>query len=146
MAAADGRFAPTITGSAAAGTTAVIVLGILLIAIGIAFSPLVEAVAVALFTAGVAGFATLVLRDVVPAVPRLPGTLLAIATLSLFWTMTLALAFASSALADASPIVTIPAMIRWHGSVNAFGFALPAVLALRLLEGGATASPSDPRA
>lgn len=62
-------------------------------------------------------------------------TLLAVAALSTCWTMALALAFAYSSLPGTPALVTIPEMIRWHGSVNAFGFALPALLAVRLLEG-----------
>ncbi|ELY79152.1 YndJ family transporter [Natrinema gari] len=134
LAGSDGRFSATITGRATAATTVVVVAGILLIAIGITFSPLVEVVAVVAFTAGVVGFALRTLRDVVPTVARLPGLLLAVAALSLCWTMALALAFAYSSLPGTPSLVTIPEMIRWHGSVNAFGFALPALLAFRLLE------------
>ena len=115
--------------------TVVVLLGIPLIAIGIAFSPLVEIVAVVVFPVGVAGFAVLMLRAVVPAVPRLPGALLTVAALSVCWTMALALAFGYSSIPGASVLVTIPEMVRWHGSVNAVGFALPALLAFRLLEG-----------
>ncbi|MBZ6495130.1 YndJ family transporter [Natrinema longum] len=134
LAGADGRFPATVAGRATAGTTVVVVAGILLIAIGITFSPLIEVVAVVAFTAGVVGFALRTLRDVVPTVARLPGLLLAVAALSLCWTMALALAFAYASLPGTAVLVTIPEMIRWHGSVNAFGFALPALLAFRLLE------------
>ena len=48
--------------------------------------------------------------------------------------MALAVAFAYSSLPGTSVLVTIPEMVRWHGSVNAFGFALPALLAFRSLE------------
>lgn len=130
----DGTFPATITGRTTAAAAVVIVVGILLIAIGITFSPLVEVVAVVAFTIAVAGFAIRILRDVVPAVARLPGLLLAVAALSICWTMALALAFASSSLPGTPALVTIPEMIRWHGSVNAFGFALPALIAFRLLE------------
>jgi len=130
----DGTFPAAITGRATAAATVVIVVGILLIAVGITFSPLVEAVAVIAFTIAVAGFAIRLLRDVVPAVTRLPGLLLAVAALSICWTMALALAFASASLPGTPSLITIPEMIRWHGSVNAFGFALPALLAVRLLE------------
>ena len=132
----DGRFESTIGGRIAAATTVVIVAGILLIAIGITFSPIVEVAAAAVFTVAVVGFAAIVLRKVVPTVPRLPGALLTISALSLFWTMALALAFAYGQLPGTDPIVSIPAMVRWHGSVNAVGFALPAMLAFRLLDTG----------
>ncbi len=130
----DGTFPATIAGRATAAATVVIVAGILLIAIGITFSPLVEVVAVVAFTVAVVGFAIRMLRDAVPAVPRLAGLLLAVAALSVCWTMALALAFASASLPGTPSLVTIPEMIRWHGSVNAFGFALPALVAFRLLE------------
>lgn len=132
VAAEYGRFETTIAGRVASASTVVIVAGILLIAVGITFSPLIEVVAVTVFTAGVVGFASVLLREVVPAVPRLPGALLALAALSVFWTM--ALAFAYSSLPGTQVLITIPEMVRWHGSVNAFGFALPALLAFRLLE------------
>lgn len=134
VAADGGGYPPTAAGRAAAAATAVIAVGILLIAIGITFSPSLEAVAVAAFSTAVVVFAVVVLRAVVPSVPRLPGALLALAAVSLCWTMALALAFAYSALPGTAPLVSIPTMIRWHGSVNAFGFALPALLAVRLLE------------
>lgn len=136
-----GAFAANGTGGVASAAgrvetaiTVVIVAGILLIAVGITVSTLVEAVAVALFATGVVGFAILVLVDVVPAVPRLPAVLLAVAALSLCWTMALALAFATSSLPGTPVLVTIPEMVRWHGSANAVGFALPSLLAFRLLE------------
>ncbi|WP_233710637.1 YndJ family transporter [Natronococcus pandeyae] len=134
VAAEDGRVETTVADHVAAASTVVIVVGIVLVAVGITFSPLIEVVAVAVFTAGVIGFASVLLREVVPAVPRLPGMLLALAALSVFWTMALALAFAYSSLPGTQVLVTIPEMVRWHGSVNAFGFALPALLAFRLLQ------------
>lgn len=134
-------FATTPIGRVWAATTAVIVVGILAVAVGIAFSPAVEVLAVAVFTTGVVGFAVLSLREVVPEVPRLPGALLIVASLSICWAMALALAFAYSVFPGTSVLVTIPEMIRWHGSVNAFGFALPALLTFRLLDDSATPSP-----
>ncbi|WP_254762357.1 YndJ family transporter [Natrinema marinum] len=134
VATGEGGFPPTAAGRAAAAVTAVIAVGILLIAVGITFSPLLEVIAAVTFSAAVVGFAVLLFRTVVPAVPRLPGALFALAAISLCWTMALALAFAYSALPDTASLVSIPEMIRWHGSVNAFGFALPALLALRSLE------------
>ncbi|ELZ16232.1 YndJ family protein [Natrinema thermotolerans] len=130
----DGGFPPTVAGRASAAVTAVIAVGILLIAVGITFSPLLEVVAAAAFSAAVVGFALCLLRTVVPTVPRFAGALFAVAAVSLCWTMALALAFAYSALPGTATLVSIQEMIRWHGSVNAFGFALPALLALRSLE------------
>lgn len=129
-----GRFGTDITGRVAVVTTLVIVGNVALIAVGITFSPLVEVVAVALFTVAVVGFAALVLRRVVPRLPRLPATLLTVASLALFLTMALALAYGYSAFPTTAPLVGIGEMVRWHGSLNAFAFALPALLAFRLLE------------
>jgi hypothetical protein len=95
---------------------------------------LLEVVAAAAFSAAVVGFALFLLRTVVPAVGRIPGALFAVAAVSLCWTMALALAFAYSALPGTPRVVSIPEMIRWHGCVNAFGFALPALFALRSLD------------
>ena len=129
----EGRFGTDPTGRVAVVTTLVIVANVALIAVGITFSPLVEVLAVALFTAAVGGFAVLVLRRVVPTVPRVPGALLAIASLSVLASMVLALAYGYSAFPPTGELVTIGEMVRWHGSLNAFGFALPALLAFRLL-------------
>ncbi|QLG49684.2 YndJ family transporter [Natrinema halophilum] len=129
-----GGFAPTAAGRVATASTLVIIVGIAMIAVGITFSPLIELLAVVCFATAVAGFAVLLVWAVVPAVPRLPGLLLTVASLSILWTMALALAFAVSSLPGTPSVVTIPEMLRWHGSVNAGGFALPAILAVRLLE------------
>ncbi|RQG93986.1 YndJ family transporter [Natrarchaeobius chitinivorans] len=137
----DGRFGSTIVGRTGAATTVVILVGIGLIAVGIAFSALLEAVAVLVFALAVVGFAVLWVRAVVPAVARVPGALLSVAALSVCWTMALALAFAYSSLPGTSVLITIPEMVRWHGSVNAVGFALPALLAFRLLEKERRPSP-----
>lgn len=128
------RFATGLAGRVGAATTLVVVVNVGLIAVGITFSPLVEVVAVALFTVAVAGFAALALARLVPTLPRLPAVLLTVALLTLFATMTLALAYGYSAFRPAVSLVGIGDMVRWHGHLNAFGFALPALLAFRLLE------------
>jgi hypothetical protein len=127
-------FGDDLAGRAAAAATLVVVGNVGLIAVGITFSPLVEVVAVALFTVAVAGFAALALVRVVPALPRFPGLLLSVAFLSLFATMALALAYGYAAFRPDVALVSIGGMVRWHGTLNAFGFALPALLAVRLLE------------
>lgn len=132
VAADDGHFGADFAGRVAAATTLVIIVNVALIAVGITFSPLVEVVAVTLFTVAVAGFAMLVLRDVVPTIARLPGVLLTVASLAVFVTMALALAYGYSAFPATAALVTVGEMIRWHGTLNAFGFALPALLAFRL--------------
>lgn len=134
VAGRDGRFGADVTGRIAAATTVVIVANLALIAVGITFSPAIEVVAVALFTVAVAGFAAVVLRSVVPTLPRLPGALLGLSAAVLFVTMGLALAYGYSAFPATGRLITITEMITWHGTLNAFGFAVPALLALRLLD------------
>jgi len=45
-----------------------------------------------------------------------------------------ALAYGYSAFPETGRLIDIGEMIRWHGTLNAFGFALPALLAVRRLE------------
>ncbi|WP_435152421.1 YndJ family transporter [Haladaptatus sp. DFWS20] len=127
-----GRFGSGIVGRAMAATTLVIVVNLALIAVGITFSPLVEVVAVAFFTVAVVVFALSILGAVVPRVDRIRGALLSVAAIAVVWTMALALAYGYSAYPGTPQLVTIDEMILRHGSVNAFGFALPALLAFRL--------------
>lgn len=129
----SGRFARDTAGYVGLGATLVIVVNLALIAVGITFSPTVEVVAVALFTVAVAAFGLLVFVRVVPGLPRGPGVLLGLATLAIVGTMALALAYGYSAFPATGELITISQMIRWHGTLNAFGFALPALLAFRLL-------------
>jgi hypothetical protein len=48
--------------------------------------------------------------------------------------MALALAYGYSAFRPSDALVGIGTMVRWHGALNAFGFAVPALLSLRLLD------------
>jgi hypothetical protein len=121
-------------GRLAAAALLVLVGNVALIAVGITFSPLLEVVAVALFTVAVAVFAAVALRRAVPRLPRLPAALLAVACCTLFASMALALAYGYSAFRPSDALVGIGTMIRWHGALNAFGFAIPALLAFRLLD------------
>lgn len=134
LAEPDGTFASDHSGRVAAATTLVIVVNLALIAIGITFSPLVEVVAAALFAVAVAGFAILILWQVVPTVSHVQGALLTVASLAIIVTMALACAYGYSAFPTTPEVISIGGMIRWHGSLNAFGFALPALLALRLAD------------
>lgn len=128
---AGGRFPPTVTGRIATVLTLLIIGNLAVIAVGITFSPMVEVLAVAAFTLAVAGFAGLVLRTVVPRLPRRARVLLTGAALTLFVTMTLAFAYGYSALPTTPILLTIGEMVQWHGILNAFGFALPSLLAFR---------------
>ncbi|MHC3379304.1 YndJ family protein [Haloarcula sp. H-GB5] len=110
----------------------VILVGPALIAAGIAFSPLVEVVAVTLFTVAVAAFGVVVLRRVVPVCPRLQGLVLGIAAVALPVSMALALGYGVSTFTGQSLGLTISTMVALHGSLNAFGFGLCATLGWRL--------------
>lgn len=134
LAGGDGRFDDGLAGRVAAAATLVIVVNLALIAVGITFSPLVEVVAVALFTAAVTAFALLVLRGVAPSLPPLSRALLSVASLTLVVTMTLALVYGYSAFPATGTLISIGEMVAFHGSLNAVGFALPALLAFRLLD------------
>ncbi|WP_276257551.1 YndJ family transporter [Haloglomus litoreum] len=131
---ADGDGFEGVAGRVGVAALLVLVGNIALIAVGITFSPLLEVVAVALFTVAVVVFAGLALRRAIPRLPRLPGVLLAVACCTLFASMALALAYGYSAFRPAEALVGIGTMIRWHGALNAFGFAVPALLAFRLLD------------
>ena len=128
-----GRFPRDPSGYVGLAATLTIVVNLALIAVGITFSPTVEVIAVGFFTVAVAAFALLVFGRVVPHLPRVPAALLGVATLSIVGTMALALAYGYSAFPATGELIGISRMIRWHGSLNAFGFALPALLAFRLL-------------
>ncbi|GCF13746.1 hypothetical protein Harman_16810 [Haloarcula mannanilytica] len=110
----------------------VILVGPALIAVGIAFSPLVEVVAVSLFTVAVAAFGVVVLYRVLPTCPRLQGLSLGIAAVALPVSMALALGYGLSTFTGRSLGLTISAMVALHGSLNAFGFGLCAMLGWRL--------------
>lgn len=127
----ESRLGDGLLGRTTRATTGVIVVNLALIAVGITFSPLVEVVAVALFTVAVAVFALAVLGSVVPTRRRVPGALLTVASLSVVGTMALALGYGYSSFTGET-VVTLDEMIRYHGRLNAFGFALPALLAFRL--------------
>jgi hypothetical protein len=131
--AGDGFEGPA--GQVGAAALLVLVGNIALIAVGITFSPLLEVVAVGLFTVAVAVYAALALGRAVPRLPRLPASLLTVACCTLFASMALALAYGYSAFRPSDALLGIGTMVRWHGALNAFGFALPALLAFRLLEG-----------
>ncbi|MDQ2073816.1 YndJ family protein [Haloarcula sp. H-GB4] len=110
----------------------VILVGPALIAAGIAFSPLVEVVAVSLFTVAVAAFGIVVLRRVVSTCPRPQGLALGIAAVALPVSMALALGYGVSTFTGQSLGLTISTMVALHGSLNAFGFGLCATLGWRL--------------
>lgn len=139
-----GQFGDDLAGRAFVVTTLVIVVNLALIAVGITFSPLVEVVAVAFFTIAVAVFAFMILARVIQQVTRIQGVLLAVAAIAILWTMALALGYGYSAYPGSSDLVTLSEMIVYQGVINAFGFALPALLAWRLATPASAAAPPSP--
>ncbi|EMA03742.1 YndJ-like protein [Haloarcula vallismortis] len=110
----------------------VILVGPALIAVGIAFSPVVEIIAVSVFTVAVAAFGVLVLWRVVPSCSRPQGVLLGVSAVALPVSMALALGYGVSTFTGRSLGLTISTMVALHGSLNAFGFGLCAMLGWRL--------------
>lgn len=128
----DGRLPSGLLGRTLGAATVVVIVNLALIAVGITFSPRVEVVAVAVFAAAVAALAGCILTGVVPLVGRLRGALLVVASLSVVATMALALAYGYSAYPGTRSLIDIGGMVRYHGTVNAFGFVLPGLLAWRI--------------
>lgn len=110
----------------------VILAGPALIAVGIAFSPLVEFVSVSVFTVAVAAFGVTVVRRVAPTCPRPQGVLLGVSAVALPASMALALGYGVSTFTGRSLGLTVSTMVALHGSLNAFGFGLCAMVGWRL--------------
>jgi len=102
----------------------VILAGPAIIAVGISFSPLVEVVAVGGFTVAVAMFGWHVLFSVAPTRPRRQAVLLAASAVALPASMALALGYGVATFSGIDLGLDIATMVRLHGSLNAFGFAL----------------------
>jgi hypothetical protein len=118
-----------------------IVLGMPLVAAGIAASPVLEMTGVVVFVTSLLALAGLLAFRVVPQVEhRTARALLAVSALSLTVTMPLAMAYGVGELLR-DPLVTIPEMVRWHGWINALGFAVPAALAWQLARPPALVRP-----
>ena len=110
-----------------------ILVGPAIIAVGISFSPLVEVVAVGGFTLAVAAFGLLVIVRVVPTLDVIPAALVAISALALPVSMVLALGYGVAAFSGTNPLgLSIGRMVSLHGSLNAYGFALCAVVGWRI--------------
>jgi len=119
------------------GTLWVVVVGPALVGLGIAFSPLVEVLAVAAFTAAVALFAGYALRLAVPGRPRPQVALLTAAALALPVSMALALGYGVATYTGIPLGLDVTTMVALHGRLNAFVFGLCSVVGWRL------APPSD---
>ncbi|MFW5942062.1 MAG: YndJ family protein [Chloroflexota bacterium] len=99
-----------------------------LVALGITFSVVIEAVATALATLSLLTLAAITLVRIVPQSAARKSVLLITASLSILFTMSFATAYAFGRLTGAWEL-SIPTMIEVHGWVNALGFVLPGLLA-----------------
>jgi hypothetical protein len=107
-----------------------------LIAAGfVAFGPL-QIVGAVLLTLGTYAYAWVVLRHVVPTVPRTAAWLLGASAGSVVVPMLLAVQWAVGANLG-TPALSIPAMAATHGVANAVGFCMLGVLGWRLAAAGA---------
>lgn len=115
------------------GLTGVVLIGPALIAIGISFSPLIEVLAVGGFTVAVAVLGGYVTVGVAPERPRLQGVLVAVSSLVLPVSMTLALGYGIETFTGYNLFgLSVSRMIVLHGSLNAYGFALLGTIGWRL--------------
>ncbi len=123
---------PALRGLAAVPVVGVVV-GVPLVAAGIAGSPALALVGAAVLTTGLAVFAGLLLA----AVPRIDGwparVLLALSSLAVLAGMALAVTWSWGQLTHTTP-VRLDTMIDLHGRLQAFGFALCGLLAFTLVD------------
>ena len=108
-----------------------VAVAVLLLAIGITFSPLVELLAAGLVVGAALLLATLLWRVASRTARITARWLLVLSGLSLAAGAALAILYALGEFTGAHWI-GIPRMIPWHGLTMAFGFALPALLGFRL--------------
>ncbi|HEY9840254.1 MAG TPA: YndJ family protein, partial [Candidatus Obscuribacterales bacterium] len=108
-----------------------VLAGIPLLALGIAFAPVLEVLSAAVFALSLATLALLWLRQL----PRLRRgrVFLTVASAAILFSMGFALTFALGEFLGRA-WVTIPQMARAHGALNALGFALPGLLAFWRLQ------------
>ena len=117
-----------------------IILGPVFILVGITFSPAVEVVSVGFFTVAVAAFSLCVLFRGLPGRPRGQQLLVGASAVSVVVSMGFALAFGLSEFGAASgvgslvggPLPSFSEMARYHGRLNALGFALLGAVGWRL--------------
>jgi hypothetical protein len=98
----------------------------------LALAPLVEFVSVSVFTVAVAAFGVTVVRRVAPTCPRPQGVLLGVSAVALPVSMALALSYGVSTFTGRSLGLTVSTMVALHGSFNAFGLGLCAMVGWRL--------------
>lgn len=114
------------------GVMACSLLGIPLLAMGIAFSPALEVLAGVVFALSLVGWAGLMLSIGLRQCRFwVSKALLAISALSIVWSMFWALSYAIATYFD-QVWVSIPQMGWRHGVFNVLGYALPALIALAI--------------
>ncbi len=121
-----GRFSRTLAGGLSAGSTAVFVLVLPLVAVAALEDAALGLAAVALLLLAGVALALALMTAVAPRVPPLPALLLAVTALSLAFALGLALVAATTDFVD------LRAMVVWHGTIGALGVAVPALVAFRL--------------
>jgi hypothetical protein len=113
------------------GATAAIISGPPLVALGfVALGPL-QVVGAVLLAGGLLVLSWVVLRHIAPIIGGAGRVLLTVSALAVVVPMLLAVQWALGSVVG-TPALAIPAMARWHGAVNAIGFALTGVLGWRL--------------
>jgi hypothetical protein len=111
----------------------VVAVGPAIIAVGISFSPVVELLAVGVFTAAVAVLGGYIALRIAPTRRRPQAVLLAASALALPVSMLLALAYGVTSFTGRGFAgLSISRMVSLHGTLNAFGFGLLATVGWRL--------------
>lgn len=123
--------------SARRAAVAGVAVGTPLLAAGITFTPWLELVGALLLAASLGWTAVQVLRLVVPRA-RAGRALLAVSAVSILCGLGLAVAYAWGQ--AVTPVVSLAQMARWHGTLNALGFAVCGLLGWTRFTGGAAAS------
>lgn len=103
-----------------------------IIAIGFTFTGALQVAGAVLLTAGLWLLAWITVRHVVPDVDPLTATLLTISSLAVLVPMVFAIHWAAGTNIG-TPVLSIPDMARFHGTINAVGFTLLGVIGWRRL-------------
>lgn len=112
---------------------ALVIVGPGIVGLGIAFSPLVELFAVAIFTVAVSVLALLLVTRVAPTRPPVQGGAVGLSAVVLPISMAFAFAFGLSQYLETVLFgLDLGTMVTLHGLLNAFGFALLGLLGWRL--------------
>jgi hypothetical protein len=119
-------------GRTATGALLAVISGPPLVAAGFAAVPALQIIGAVVLTAGLLITSAIVLRQVVPPVGGAARVLLATSAVAVIVPMALAVQWAVGYVLG-TPALSIPAMARWHGAVNAIGYGLAGVLGWRVV-------------